>query len=126
MYETTPTPTPVINPVPSKPKINLPPQIFNIIKIITATVVVGAIAAFASGFVSSFITTYFDPTTVLTYIVIAYLLGNYHHLTNHQAYICFIASLILAFTVPLLAGSIFLVLIIPTLRLLKVLPKATA
>jgi len=103
----------------------LKPKLFSILKIILALVIVGALAAFFSGVFSVF-NSYFDPVTVLTYIVIAYLLGNYHHLTNRQAYIYFIASLILSFTVPLLAGSMFLVFIIPTLRFLKVLPPATA
>ncbi|MFA7301741.1 MAG: hypothetical protein WC069_05500 [Candidatus Shapirobacteria bacterium] len=95
-------------------------KVLFVVKIIFAVILVAFISAFGSGLLTA-INPLFDPTSALAYFVLAYFLGNLYHLNQKQNTIYFATSLFLSYFASFVSGSLFLLLIIPALKLARVI-----
>lgn len=96
------------------------PKFLTFLKIILALAISLFSASFISGMFSEVSYT-LDTTTTIAYMVLAYFLGNLHHLSQNKSNTLFITSLLLSFLVPFIPGSIFLLLILPIFKLFKLI-----
>jgi hypothetical protein len=112
----------------TKPRFSFPkisfvgigPKLFNFVKFLLAIVIAGAVAIFGYGVLSA-INTSFDTTVVFVYLVLAYILGNFFNLSKTHLFRFYLLAFLLSFIVPFLPGSLFLFLIIPLLKLFKLI-----
>lgn len=116
----------------SAPKIVVPMKgiggkIVSSLKLLFAVLLSGFLAIFGFGMISAVSTNMsvtgvglqFDPIITLSYLVIAYMLSSYYQLNRAQGYKYFILALVLSYTTSFLQGSLFLVILIPVMKWLK-------
>ncbi|MEI6690730.1 MAG: hypothetical protein WCL07_03200 [bacterium] len=87
---------------------------------------VGVFSALSSNITFTGVEVQFDPMITIAYLGLAYFLSNHYQLDRSQGFRYFILALILSYTTPFLQGSFFLLLIIPTLQLFRLInsPKS--
>ena len=102
-------------------------KIFFVLKFIFAALLSGFLAIFGFGIISALSTNIavsgtilqFDPNITIAYLILAYLLSFYYQLNRAQGYKYIILALILSYTTTFLQGSLFLVILVPIMKWLK-------
>jgi hypothetical protein len=96
------------------------PKLFTFVKFLFAFIIASAAAILGYGILSA-INTSFDTTVVFVYLVLAYILGNFFNLSKSHLFRFYLLAFLLSFIIPFLPGSLFLFLIIPLLKLFKLI-----
>jgi hypothetical protein len=117
---------------PSMPQVNMRGMLW-VLGMIVVMGVVGLISAVLAGVVlalsgNATIANFqinFDPQITIAYLLVNFFVSRYYLLTQKQSYNFFVLSLLMSFVVTFIQGALFLILLPPVLKGLRLISSNT-
>ncbi len=95
--------------------------VLSILVYLGAAVATGFISAFSNNIETSSFAIIFDSQITIAYLLTYYSLTHFYKMTTSQNYLLFVVVLLMSFTTNFIQGAITLLILLPLLRLFKLL-----